>query len=163
MKTNGKMEGCTKDGDIRDGTEMADLKNSLKGTGAEQDKNTNDILSNDRLNNGKKTSDTHVKANGTNMDNFQWGCKQAGKYLFFLPGLSNVLTGIGNSEGGFGGVLKGAFQGVAQTWKNDIEGLANSLKGGKFNPASAMLGMFTANLKNEEQAPDIVRKIAGMI
>lgn len=118
---NGKMEGATKSGDIRAGTEMAALKDSLKGSGAEQDQNTNDILSNPNL---ARTKDSHVKKNGTNMDNFQWGCKEAGKALFFIPGLSNVLTGIGNSEGGVGGAIKGAFGGVVKTWKNDAEGLA---------------------------------------
>ncbi|WNZ63919.1 hypothetical protein QEG98_09600 [Myxococcus sp. MxC21-1] len=65
------------------------------------------------------TKDTHVKADGSNKDNFQWFAGEAGKHLWFLPGVSNALTGIGNSEGGF----KGAATGYFKTVKGAAEGV----------------------------------------
>ncbi|WP_047196113.1 hypothetical protein [Caldimonas brevitalea] len=89
VTTNGKMEGATKDREIRAGTEMAALKDSLKGTGAEQDKNTNDILGNPNL---AKTKDKHVRKNGTNRDNAEVIARDIGQG--FLKGLSVVFGGV---------------------------------------------------------------------
>lgn len=157
---NGKMEGATKSGDIRAGTEMAALKDSLKGTGAEQDKNTQDILSNPNL---AYTKDKHVRKNGTNKDNFQVFASEAGKALFFIPGLSNVLKGIGDSEGGLGGAIKGGFEGVFKTWKNNAEGVANAITTGRVNPATLLSEMYKANIAGNEQSPEWAKFVANTV
>ncbi|HEX6703385.1 MAG TPA: HrpF/NolX family T3SS translocon protein [Albitalea sp.] len=89
VETNGKLEGCTKGGQIRAGTEMAALKDSLKGTGEEQDKNASAILGNPNL---AKTNDGHVRKDGTVMSNAQYvGHK--------------ILGGLKKAAGWIGGVL----------------------------------------------------------
>jgi hypothetical protein len=165
VKNSGKLDGATKDGDIRAGTPMAALKDSLKGgSPEEQDRNTQSILGDPNL---ARTKDSHVRKNGTNKDNFQWACGEASKALFFIPGLSNVLKGIGDSEGGFLGALKGGLGGVVKTWTNCAEGVLNSLesvmKGRGLNPATLCFNMYAANIKNNEQSPEWAKQLAGMV
>ncbi len=148
---DGNIEGLTKDGDARHGTEAGMLKDF-----AEQGYK---FLGEHQL---PTTNDTHVKADGSNKDNFQWAMGEAGKALWFVPGVSNVLTGIGNSEGGVGGVLKGAAGGVLNTWKGVAEGVLGAVTTGKVNPASLLVGAYTGALSETEAAPQIVKDIAGM-
>jgi polyhydroxyalkanoate synthesis regulator phasin len=86
-----------------------------------------------------------------------------GKSLWFIPGLSNVLTGIGNSGGGFLGALKGAAHGVVNTWKGVAEGVMDSIKRGRINPASLLFGAYTGALSETEAAPQPVKDVAGML
>jgi hypothetical protein len=149
----GDLYGITKDGDARHGTPAGNWKDfTEKGYGALKDDHRLD-----------KTNDSHVRADGTNKDNFQWFAGEVGKKLWFIPGLSNVLTGIGDSKGGFLGALKGAAGGVLDTWKGVAEGVANSFKGGRINPASLLLGAYTGALSNTKAAPEEVKDIAGKL
>ncbi len=104
---DGNIEGITKGGDARHGTEVV-RREGESFLGAHQ---------------LPTTKDTHVKADGSNKDNVQWFAGEAGKHLWFLPGVSNVLTRIGNSEGGFKGVLEGAATGYFNTVKGAAEGV----------------------------------------
>jgi hypothetical protein len=100
---DGNIEGITKDGDARHGTEAALVKDfSEQGYGALPD--DHQLTS---------TSDSHVRLNGSNMDNFQWGCQQAAKYIGFLPIVGSFLKGVGDSEDGILNGLMGGFSGAA--------------------------------------------------
>ncbi|RKH71992.1 hypothetical protein D7X96_06480 [Corallococcus interemptor] len=149
---DGNIEGITKDGDARHGTEAGMLKDF-----AEQGYK---FLDKHQL---PTTKDTHVKADGSNKDNFQWAMGEAGKALWFVPGLSNVLTGVGNSEGGFKGVLEGAATGYLNTLKGAAEGVIGSITKGRANPAGMLFGAYTGALANTEAAPQPVKDIASML
>ncbi|RKH66171.1 hypothetical protein [Corallococcus llansteffanensis] len=148
---DGNIEGITKDGDARHGTEAGMLKDfAEKGYS---------FLGDHQL---PTTKDTHVKADGSNKDNFQWFAGEAGKALWFLPGVSNVLTGIGNSEGGFKGVLEGAATGYFNTLKGAAEGVVGSITKGRANPASMIFGGVMGALGSTEAAPQPVKDIANL-
>ncbi|MBN9683583.1 MULTISPECIES: hypothetical protein [unclassified Corallococcus] len=149
---DGNIEGITKDGDARHGTEAGMLKDfAEKGYS---------FLGEHQL---PTTKDTHVKADGSNKDNFQWAAGEAGKALWFIPGVSNVLTGVGNSEGGFKGVLEGAAKGYVNTLKGAAEGVIGSITKGRANPAGMLFGAYTGALANTEAAPQPVKDIASML
>jgi hypothetical protein len=118
---DGKLDGFTKDGDARHGTDA----------GAAIDALNNPIVNGQmqmptRL---PTTSDSHVNPDGTNQDNFQWFCGQAGKVLGFIPGLSNVLEGIDSGDGNtLDGALEGAFGGVESTLSGEFSGLLQIFK-----------------------------------
>ncbi len=148
---DGNIEGITKSGDARHGTEAGMVKDfAEKGYS---------FLGEHQL---PTTKDTHVRADGSNKDNFQWFAGEAGKHLWFLPGVSNVLTGIGNSEGGVKGVLKGAATGYLNTLKGAAEGVIGAVTTGRANPASMVLGGAMGALANTEAAPQPVKDIASM-
>jgi hypothetical protein len=149
---DGNIEGITKDGDARHGTEAGMLKDFAE-------KGYSTLGTEHQL---PTTNDTHVKADGSNKDNFQWFAGEAGKHLWFLPGVSNVLTGIGNSEGGFVGALEGAAGGVLQTWKGAAEGILGAVTTGRVNPASLALGAYAGALGETEAAPQVVKDLAGL-
>ncbi|PTL82112.1 hypothetical protein [Vitiosangium sp. GDMCC 1.1324] len=150
---DGNIEGITKSGDARHGTEAGLLKDfAEKGYGALKSDHQLDV-----------TSDTHVKADGSNKDNFQWFAGEVGKKIWFIPGLSNVLTGIGNSEGGFLGAVKGGLGGVVKTWKGVAEGVFDALKFGRINPASMALGAYKGALGETEAAPEVVKDVVNML
>ena len=107
--TNGKMEGCTKDGDIRSGTEMAALKDSLKGNPQEQQKNTDSILGNPNLPETNNSRDAKaVRKNGTNRDGAEIIGRTIGEGI--LKGISTVFGAlssvIGNTLGRIPGIGK---------------------------------------------------------
>ncbi|WP_395807169.1 hypothetical protein [Archangium minus] len=150
---DGNIEGITKSGDARHGTEAGLLKDfAEKGYGA--------LNAEHRLD---TTSDTHVKKDGSNKDNFQWFAGEAGKKLWFIPGVSNVLTGIGESEGGFLGALEGGLGGVVKTWKGAAEGVFGALTTGRVNPLSMALGAYTGALGETDAAPEEVKDLVNML
>ena len=152
-KGDGNIEGITSDGDARHGTEAGMDKDfaeqGYKLLNAQQTLPT--------------TSDTHVNADGSNKDNFQWGCGQAAKALFFIPGISNVLAGIGNSKGGVGGAIEGALGGAVHTVTDGVKGVFDSLKSGKINPIMMGLEAYKSELAGGTETPGIVKDIAGML
>ncbi|MCE9669936.1 hypothetical protein LY474_19235 [Myxococcus stipitatus] len=148
---DGNIEGITKDGDARHGTEAGMVKDfAEKGYS---------FLGAHQL---PTTKDTHVKADGSNKDNFQWFAGEAGKHLWFLPAVSNVLTGIGNSEGGLKGVIEGGAKGYLNTLKGAAEGVIGSITTGRANPASMLLGGAMGALGSTEAAPQPVKDIAKL-
>jgi hypothetical protein len=152
-KGDGNIEGITKHGDARHGTEAGMVKDFAE-------KGYASLGSDHRL---PTTSDTHVKKDGSNKDNFQWFVGEAGKHLWFLPGVSNVLTGIGNSEGGVKGVIEGGLGGMVKTWKGAAEGVIGALGTGKVNPASALLGAYTGALAETDAAPQKVKDLVNIL
>ncbi|QVX14697.1 hypothetical protein DB356_08245 [Pseudomonas congelans] len=146
---NGDLEGITDDGDARHGTPAGNWKDfTEKGYGALKDDHRLD-----------KTNDTHVKADGSTKNDLPWAAGEAGKALWFIPGLSRVLTGVGDSDGSLGGMIKGGIEGGVETAVDALEGIA---RGGK-NPATALFGAYTGALAGNEAAPEEVRKVAGML
>jgi hypothetical protein len=152
-KGDGNIEGITKDGDARHGTEAGMVKDFAE-------KGYASLGTDHRL---PTTSDSHVKADGSNKDNFQWFAGEAGKALWFVPGVSNVLTGIGNSEGGALGAIEGGLGGAVKTLKGAAEGVIGSLTTGKINPASALLGAYTGALNETDAAPQVVKDTLNML
>lgn len=152
-KGDGNIEGITKSGDARHGTEAGMVKDFAE-------KGYDSLNKDHRL---PTTSDSHVKKDGSNKDNFQWFAGEVGKKLWFIPGLSNVLTGIGNSEGGFLGAVKGGLGGMVKTWKGVAEGVVGALKFGRINPASLLLGAYKGALGETEAAPKVVKDITKLL
>lgn len=152
-KGDGNIEGITKDGDARHGTEAGMVKDfAEQGYGFLNSQQTLPT-----------TNDTHVNKDGSNKDNFQWGCGQAAKALFFIPGVSNVLAGIGNSKGGVGGAIEGALGGALHTITDGAKGVFDALKTGKINPIQMGLEVYKSELAGGTETPDIVKDIAGLI
>ncbi|AGK50682.1 hypothetical protein BTI_3914 [Burkholderia thailandensis MSMB121] len=94
---DGKIDGFTKDGDARHGTEAGLLQDVVSGGGWQHLRETGHQLD--------QTSDTHVRLDGTNKDNLQWGFEQAGKYIVA------VFKGIGKAVVDI--VTKGRFNPVS--------------------------------------------------
>jgi hypothetical protein len=114
---DGNIEGITNDGDARHGTEAGNLKDfAEQGYGALKDDHRLD-----------QTDDTHVRKDGSNMDNFQWGCKEASKYIGFIPIIGGFLKGVGESKDGIGNGLLAGFKGAA-------EDTLDMIKKGKITP-----------------------------
>ena len=104
---DGDIQGLTKGGDARHGTEAGMLKDfAEKGYSALPDSGRLDF-----------TKDSHVKANGSNYDNFQWGIKQVANVVNKIPVLRHTLGKAldGAAEGNnLGDVLKGGFKGYGE-------------------------------------------------
>jgi hypothetical protein len=88
---DGKIEGFTKDGDARHGTEAGELQDF--------DKNGYSQLTNDN-HDLQTTDDTHVNKDGTNKDNFQWGMEQVGNVF---KSIVSMIPGVNMIAGLFGG------------------------------------------------------------
>ncbi|MBP2169591.1 hypothetical protein J2125_002783 [Erwinia toletana] len=107
ISANDKIEGITKDGDARHGTEAGVLKDV-----AEQGLKM--LPDNKNL---PETSDTHVRKDGTNKDNFQWGMGEIGKVLSNIPILKSVLAPTFNNIGearDLGEVFTGGLKGLGE-------------------------------------------------
>lgn len=107
ISANDKIEGITKDGDARHGTEAGVLKDI-----AEQGLKM--LPENKQL---PQTNDTHVRKDGTNKDNFQWGMGEFGKILSNIPILKSVAAPFFNNIGearNLGEVFTGGLKGLAE-------------------------------------------------
>jgi len=107
ISANDKIEGITKSGDARHGTEAGVLKDI-----AEQGLKM--LPENKQL---PQTTDTHVRMDGTNKDNFQWGMGEIGKILSNIPILKSVAAPFFNNIGearNLGEVFTGGLKGLAE-------------------------------------------------
>lgn len=100
---DGNIEGITKDGDARHGTEAGMLKDfAEKGYGSLPQSRQLD-----------QTNDTHVRLDGSNKDNFQWFAGEVGKVFNKIPLLNIVwgptLEAIGEGKGFWDTLGKGAL------------------------------------------------------
>jgi hypothetical protein len=153
---DGNIEGITKDGDARHGTEAGNLKDfSEKGYSA--------LKKDHRLD---TTNDTHVKEDGSNYDNFQWAAHEAEKKLGDIPIIGGALHRIAETEGnvadallegakgaagdaanivgfvpilgdrlrGFSESKGGLFESIADSYKAGLEGAVDLVKKGKITP-----------------------------
>ncbi|WP_313549385.1 hypothetical protein [Pseudomonas sp.] len=71
--------------------------------------------------------------------------ENAGEHLKCVPGLGNVLKGIGNSDEGALNTLFGGLGGVTKTAATSVEGIVT---GGSRNPAQALTNAYVANVQN---------------
>jgi hypothetical protein len=149
---DGDIQGLTKSGQARHGTEAGMVKDfGEKGYDSLPAADANWL---------PKTKDKKVNEDGSTKSDFKAAMAAAGHALFFIPGLSNVLTGFGNSKDGQ--ELKGIFKdGLVKTWKNDAEGALDSLKSGKGGSAGMLMGMYTKNIENNDQSPEWAKQAAG--
>ncbi|WLS79822.1 hypothetical protein Q3V30_04770 [Erwinia pyri] len=140
ISTNGKIEGLTKSGDARHGTEAAIVKDV-----AEQ--GLDKMFPKDgRL---TQTKDEMVNLNGTNKSGFQGLCLKVGRALAFIPGLSNFLTGMGRSEStNPWEVLKGGVVGAAKTAFDALKGVVEGLGKGRLNPIQMLLSAYKGAVSN---------------
>lgn len=143
---NGDLEGITRSGDARHGTPAGMWKDfTEQGYSALRDDH--------RLHG---TRDTHVREDGTNKDNLQWASTAAGNKTWFIPGLSNILHGIGNSEPGLLNALEGAKSGFDKTRNDGFDkALSSALRG---DVAGVLKGYADAVSKNEA-TPDVVKTV----
>ncbi len=122
VKDNGKIEGFTKDGDARHGTEAGLLQDFGKnGYSALKDDQVLD-----------KTNDGHVKKDGTNMDNAAF----AGHKI--AEGLSDAAGWIGDKLDNLPGPLKALFAPVhmiSKTASGALNVADTAIKGGDVKQA----------------------------
>jgi hypothetical protein len=129
---DGDIQGITKDGDARHGTEAGMLKDFAEQGYAIFD-GTHGLHT---------TNDSHVRSNGTNKDNFQWFMGEVGDALSFLPGISNVLRAIGESHNGPAGVFLAGLAGLGQTFLGGLEGLKDGIVSGDLDPISLVFDIY---------------------
>ncbi|RMP20509.1 hypothetical protein ALQ27_01237, partial [Pseudomonas syringae pv. delphinii] len=147
------LEGITHDGDARHGTEAGNWKDFVeKGYSA--------LKGDHRLD---KTSDSHVRADGSNKDNVQAFAGELGKKLWPLPGISNVLVAVGESKGGLAGAVKAGAGAAIETSIAAAEGATDAIKRGRINPASVAFQAAAGAMSESQAAPDAVKTIAGLL
>ncbi|WP_241150699.1 hypothetical protein [Pseudomonas viridiflava] len=147
------LEGITHDGDARHGTEAGNWKDFVeKGYSA--------LKGDHRLD---KTSDSHVRADGSNKDNVQAFAGELGKKLWPLPGISNVLVAVGGSKGGLAGAVKAGAGAAIETSIAAAEGATDAIKRGRINPASVAFQAAAGAMSESQAAPDAVKTIAGLL
>jgi hypothetical protein len=105
------------------------------------------------------TKGTPVGEQSHNKEGLAGAAGEVGKALWMVPGLSNVMTGIGESDGSAGGMIKGGVGGAVDTAK----GAAVGLIGGGGNPAAMAAGAYAGALSETKAAPEGVRNAAGML
>lgn len=143
---NGDLEGITRSGDARHGTPAGMWKDfTEQGYSA--------LREHHRLD---STSDTHVKADGTNKDNLQWASGEAGKRTWFIPGLSNILLGIGDADQGLVGALKGAKDGFDKT---RADGFDQALESAAQGDIWGVLKGYASAVKKNEATPELVKTV----
>lgn len=155
ISTNGKIEGLTKDGDARHGTEAAIVKDV-----AEQG------LDKAFPKDGKltQTKDEMVNLNGTNKSGFQGICLKVGKALAFIPGLSNVLMGMGKSEStNPWEVIKGGVVGGVKTAFDALKGVAEGLMKGRLTPVQMLMNAYKGAVTDTYAAQDIKSDVKDKI
>lgn len=108
---------------------------------------------------GTQTRDAHVAEKGADKNGLASAAGEVGKALWMVPGLSNVATGIGESDGSVGGMIKGGLEGGVHTAKAAAEGMI----GGGGNPVAMAAGAYTGALSETKAAPEGVRNAAGML
>ncbi|WLS81078.1 hypothetical protein Q3V30_21645 (plasmid) [Erwinia pyri] len=107
---DGDIQGITKDGDARHGTEAGVLKDvAEQGLGMLKNSDGKYAL--------PQTKDTHVRNDGSNKDNFQWGMGEIGKILSNIPILKSIVAPFFNNIGeskDAGGAILGGLTGLAE-------------------------------------------------
>lgn len=147
ISTNGKIEGLTKSGDARHGTEAAIVKDV-----AEQGLDKA-FPKDGRL---TTTNDEMVNLNGTNKSGFQGICLKLGKALAFIPGLSNVLTGMGRAEStNPWDVIKGGIVGGVKTAFDALKGVAQGLLTGKVSPVQMLMSAYKGAVMDTYAMQDV--------
>ncbi len=140
---NGKIEGITKDGDARHGTEAGVLKDIAE----------NGLSALPADGNLPQTKDTHVRKDGTNKDNFQWGMGEIGRVLSNIPILKSILAPVFNNIGEartLGEVFSGGFKGLAE----GAMGLARGPVGWAVTAATDTISIALENSgKNKKDPP----------
>lgn len=149
---NGDLEGITRSGDARHGTPAGMWKDfTEQGYLA--------LREHHRLD---STSDTHVRKDGTNKDNVQWAAGEAGKRTGFIPGLSNILLGIGDSEPGVIGAIKGAKAGFDKTRADGFdEALASATRGNLVGVVKRYINAVKNNEAKPNEAQSALDKISS--
>jgi len=149
---NGDLEGITRSGDARHGTPAGMWKDfTEQGYLA--------LHEHHRLD---STSDTHVRKDGTNKDNVQWAAGEAGKRTRFIPGLSNILLGIGDSEPGVIGAIKGAKAGFDKTRADGFdEALASATRGNLVGVVKRYINAVKNNEAKPNEAQSALDKISS--
>lgn len=149
---NGDLEGITRSGDARHGTPAGMWKDfTEQGYLA--------LHEHHRLD---STSDTHVRKDGTNKDNVQWAAGEAGKRTRFIPGLSNILLGIGDSEPGVIGAIKGAKAGFDKTRADGFdEALASATRGDLVGVVKGYINAVKNNEAKPNEAQSALDKISS--
>lgn len=142
---NGDLEGITHSGDARRGTPAGMWKDfTEQGYTALRDDHRLDA-----------TKDSHVKRDGTNKDNLPWFAGEAGKKLWFIPGVSNALQGAANADSGFDATVSGALAGVQKTRE---DGFDKALAGAATGDIKAVAKGYVDTLVKNEATPASVKE-----
>ncbi|RRZ97155.1 hypothetical protein [Erwinia sp. 198] len=147
ISTNGKIEGLTKSGDARHGTEAAIVKDvAEQGLDKAFPKDGRLTTTNDKM----------VNLNGTTKSGFQGICLTLGKALAFIPGLSNVLTGMGRAEStNPWDVIKGGIVGGVKTSFDALKGMAQGLLTGKVTPMQMLMNAYKGAMMDTYAMQDV--------
>lgn len=143
---NGDLEGITRSRDARHGTPAGMWK-----TFTEQGYSV--LRADHRLD---STSDTHVRSDGSNKDNLQWVAGVAGRWLWPMPLVSNMLFGIERSDPDLGSIIAGAKAGMDKTMN---DGLGQALTGVVSGDFGAVVQGATDMLRKNEATPETVKAV----
>lgn len=152
VKDDGKIEGFTKDGDARHGTEAGLLQDFGK--------NGYSALKNDQQ--LDTTKDGHVKKDGTNMNNMAFAGHEVAK------GISKVAGGFSHALDKLPGPLK-SFLGPMHMMASGISGGANvadaALTGGNVKQAGKDMasGMLTTGSNIAQGVGELAADTVGMV
>ncbi|WP_248134402.1 hypothetical protein [Pseudomonas sp. W2Jun17] len=145
---NGDLEGITRSGDARHGTPAGMWKDfTEQGYSA--------LRHHHRLD---STNDRHVTQGGANKDNLQHVSGKIGKRTWFIPGLSNILLGISDSNAGLAEAVKGAKKGFDKTRADGFDQALFSAARG--NLVGVVQGYVNA-VKHNQATPDLVKSKLG--
>ncbi|GGM33048.1 hypothetical protein ACFQDN_23340 [Pseudomonas asuensis] len=86
-----------------------------------------------------------VKPNENDKGSLKDKIASAGEHLKYVPGLGQVLKGIGNSDAGIGNTIAGGLGGVGEVLKNNVKG---AVEGGSLNPQQLLVNAYMANVEN---------------
>ena len=141
---NGVLEGITSSGDARRGTPAGMWKDfTQQGYTALRDDHRLD-----------KTNDSYVREDGTVKDEFRAVSGLIGRNTWFIPGLSNVLNGVSNSEPGIDGAIEGARVGFDKTRADGFDKAIASAVGGDVKGA---VEGYIDTLRKNDSTPQVVR------
>jgi hypothetical protein len=140
---NGHLEGITSAGDARRGTPAGMWKDfTEQGYTALRDDHRLDA-----------TDDTHVRLDGSIKGDAQWLASEAGRKLWFIPGLSNILQGAGNA-GKYESAFAGAQAGLAKTRQ---DGFDRALASAATMDIKGAVQGYIDTMRNNEATPPSVK------
>jgi hypothetical protein len=79
-----------------------------------------------------------------------------------VPGLSNALKGVGESDGSAGGVLKGVAEGSLETAKNSTKGIVKGALHGEVSMPMMLKNALAENYKQNDQTPQFAKTLAKL-
>lgn len=103
------------------------------------------------------TNDPWVYADGSNKDEFHGFLSDQAENFSFVPGISNVMSEVGDSKG-VGGAIAGAVGGSVRTLKDGFEGVLEGVGRGEVDPFQMGLNAYRSELEGGKETPEFVKE-----